>query len=99
MAGEGFKKFSPFILKKMLEDGNELSVFRLPRNQRKYAWGERNRVEMWDDLKRFRENMFDEHDRRSDQRDLLVILESYSSRLSLDLHNLGGPDPGKTPTL
>ena len=46
-----------------------------------------------------RENMFDELDRRSDQRDLLVILESYSSRLSLDLHNLGGPDPGKTPTL
>ena len=60
MAGEGFEKFSPFILKKMLEDGNELSVFRLPRNQRKYAWGERNRVEMWDDLKRFRENMFDD---------------------------------------
>ena len=63
MAGEGFEKFKPFILKKMLEDGNELSVFRLPRNQRKYAWGEKNRIEMWDDLKRFRENMLDDEDR------------------------------------
>ena len=44
-----------------------------------------------------RENMFDEHDRRSDQRDVLGMVESYSSRLRPS--QLGGPDPGKTPTL
>ena len=62
MPEEGFEKFEPFVLKNMITDSNH-SVFRLPRNQRKYSWGKKHRIEMWDDLKRFREILRDEHDR------------------------------------